>query len=88
MKDIPFMSVGNEEMKNQPKIFQGDEMVCHLCGGSHIVQSTTGKTVDRDIMQSETLNKVGTFEYFECDENKKTILVGIDNVLLPRKQKD
>lgn len=88
MEDAPFMSIGNDELEGRPEIHQGDELVCHLCGGSHIVQSTTGKTVNREDMQSSELNNVSTFEYFECDESGKTVLVGVDNVLLPRKQKD
>lgn len=70
---IPFMSVGNEELNNQPELKAKDKVFCTACNSFHSVVSTKGNTF--------------SIESITCKKTEKIFIVGLDGKLLKNKIK-
>jgi len=64
MKEIPFVSFGNEELSFLPIIKKGDKILCPTCGKKHVIEHGTSEGKESDMLQ-----------FYKC--GKKSYLAGI-----------
>ena len=70
-EEIPFRAVGNEEIKNNPTVKEGDMIFCKICGGKHPLKYGTNL---------KTKKKTNMLGFINC--GKKSYLVSVDDKLL------
>lgn len=66
--DIPFMTVGNGELSNQPTIKEGDKVYCDECQSFHQIKINKAKAC--------------TIESMRCPITNKCFIVGVDGRLI------
>ncbi len=67
MIDIPFVSIGNEELKNSNNIKKNDIIKCPHCGKTHTVKA--GKNVETD--------EDSSLLYYKCNKTNLSYMCGI-----------
>ncbi len=77
-KEVPFISIGNGELKGNIKLEKGTLITCPHCGGSHSVGlGKSSKFVDGELTPEVETNAI---QFYSC--GKKTYMCGMDGTAL------
>lgn len=72
--NLPFLTIGNDELENAPFVEKGEEIDCRHCGQKHVLEPCMRVADDGTKTESSKVL------FYKCGET--TYLAAIDNRLL------
>lgn len=79
MSSIPFISIGNRELKGNEKLIPGETKPCRNCGMMCTIKSTTKAEVNGIQVDASC-----SIETIKCDNCGKIYLMGVGGISLGR----
>ena len=69
---IPYIGFGNDQLKNQPEVKEGMEIICKVCGLLHKIEFAT---------DSKTGKKDNILGFYKCPQTKDMYLASVSGKL-------